>query len=139
GDPWTGTVTRPPREAIRAGWPVVELVEPARGMMPRRAVAAILAAWKSGSRVLVLVPRVKATPSGPGPAEVAAYLRRAAPGARVERADPAAIGKTGDLERALEAQIVVATETALAGGPAVGPAVALGVDAMIHRPTGRGA
>src|SRR5437899_10183581 len=114
-------------------------MEPTRSVMPRRAVAAILAAWRSGSRVLVLVPRVKATPSGPGPAEVAAYPGRAAPGARVERADPAAIGESGDLGRSLEGEIVVATEGALAGGPSLGAAVALGVDAMIHRPTGRAA
>jgi primosomal protein N' len=91
--------------------------------------------------VLVLVPRLAATPSGPGPAEVAAYLRKVAPQARIARADPGALSGAADLERALTAEIIVATEGALADveRPAIGAAVALGVDSMVHRPTGRAA
>jgi primosomal protein N' (replication factor Y) len=134
-------VQEPTRESIRSAWPIVELVEPSRSAMPQRAVAAILAAVRSGTRVFVLVPRLKATPSGPGPAEVAAYLRRAAPQIRVARADPGAIGGAADLAGALGAEIVVATEGVLdkVKRPAIGTAIALGVDAMIHRPTGRAA
>ena len=145
------SMVEPPRESMRAVWPVVELVEAGRTAMPRRAVAAILAARKAGERVLVLVPRLAATPSGPGQAEVAAYLRKVAPQARIARADPGAVSGAGDLERALTAEIIVATEGALAdverpevirrleGRLGVGAAVALGVDSMIHRPTGRAA
>jgi primosomal protein N' (replication factor Y) len=144
------SLVEPPREALRAVWPVVELLEAGRTAMPRRAVAAVLAARKAGERVLILVPRLAATPSGPGPAEVAAYLRKVAPQARIARADPGAVsGQAGvplgqatrELERALTAEIIVATEGALADveRPALGAAVALGVDSMIHRPTGRAA
>jgi primosomal protein N' len=134
-------LVEPPREAMRAVWPIVELLEEARTAMPQRAVGAVLAARKAGERVLVLVPRLAATPSGPGPAEVAAYLRKVAPSARIARADPPALSGPGDLERALTAEIIVATEGALADveRPAIGAAVALGVDSMIHRPTGRAA
>ncbi len=135
------SVVEPPRESMRALWPVVELLEAGRTAMPRRAVAAILAARTAGERVLVLVPRLAATPSGPGPAEVAAYLRKVAPQARIARADPPALSGATDLERALTAEIIVATEGALADveRPAIGAAVALGVDSMVHRPTGRAA
>ena len=132
----------PPREALRQVWPVVELLESGRSALPQRAVGAILAARREGLRSLVLVPRLAASPSGPGPGEVAAYLRKVAPQARVARADPGAVGQgSGELERALQAEIIVATEGALAEveRPAVGTAVALGVDSMIHRPTGRAA
>jgi primosomal protein N' (replication factor Y) len=135
------SLVEPPRESMRAVWPVVELLDAGRTAMPRRAVAAILSARKAGERVLILVPRLAATPSGPGPAEVAAYLRKVAPQARIARADPAALSGGSDLERALTAEIIVATEGALADveRPAIGAAVALGVDSMIHRPTGRAA
>ncbi|TMK53427.1 MAG: hypothetical protein E6G66_02040 [Actinobacteria bacterium] len=145
------SVVEPPRESMRAQWPVVELLEAGRTAMPRRAVAAILAARTAGERVLILVPRLAATPSGPGPAEVAAYLRKVAPQARIARADPAALSGATDLERALTAEIIVATEGALAdverpalmgrleGRLGIGSAVALGVDSMVHRPTGRAA
>jgi primosomal protein N' (replication factor Y) len=145
------SVVEPPRESLRSVWPVVELVEAGRTAMPRRAVAAILAARTAGERVLILVPRLAATPSGPGPAEVAAYLRKVAPQARIARADPAALSGATDLERALTAEIIVATEGALAdverpvlmrrleGRLGIGAAVALGVDSMVHRPTGRAA
>lgn len=135
------SVVEPPRESMRPVWPLVELLEAGRTAMPRRAVAAILAARTAGERVLVLVPRLVATPSGPGPAEVAAYLRKVAPRARIARADPAALSGAADLERALTAEIIVATEGALADveRPALGAAVALGVDSMVHRPTGRAA
>ena len=145
------SVVEPPRESMRALWPLVELLEAGRTAMPRRAVAAILAARKAGERALILVPRLAATPSGPGPAEVAAYLRKVAPQARIARADPPALSGAGDLERALTAEIIVATEGALAdverpavirrleGRLGIGTAVALGVDSMVHRPTGRAA
>jgi primosomal protein N' (replication factor Y) len=135
------SVVEPPRESMRSAWPVVELLEAGRTAMPRRAVAAVLAARTAGERVLILVPRLAATPSGPGPAEVAAYLRKVAPQARIARADPAALSGATDLERALTAEIIVATEGALADveRPAIGAAVALGVDSMVHRPTGRAA
>lgn len=137
--PWS--IVEPPRASLRASWPLVELIEPTRSPLPRRAVAALLGASREGSRALVLVPRLQATPSGPGPGEVAAYLRRAVPRARVERADPAALAQPSDLERALQGDIVVATEGALGDvdRPAIATAVALGVDSLIHRPTGRAA
>ncbi|HWD07861.1 MAG TPA: hypothetical protein VHA57_02085, partial [Actinomycetota bacterium] len=130
----------------RAVWPIVELLEPTRSVMPRRAVAAILAAWRAGTRILVLLPRREQTAAGPGPTEVAAYLRNVAPGADLQRADPPALSQTvgapaAALERALRGQIIVATEGALADveRPPVSTAVVLGVDALIHRPGGRAA
>jgi len=59
----------------------------------------------------------------------------------VSRADPPALGGRGELEAALRAGIVVATESALAeiARPAVGTGIVLGVDSMIQRPTGRAA
>ncbi len=136
------SVVEPSRDAMRASWPLVELLErPRTAPMPQRAVAAVLAAQRAGERVLILVPRLAASPSGPGPAEVAAYLRKVAPAAVIARADPAALDGPGALERALRAEVIVATEGALADveRPAVTTAVALGVDSMIHRPTGRAA
>lgn len=135
------SLIEPPREAMRAVWPIVELVDEARTAVPQRAVAAVLAARKAAERVLILVPRLAATPAGPGPGEVAAYLRKVAPAARIARADPPAVPAPGDLARALTADIIVATEGALADveRPAISSAVALGVDSMIQRPTGRAA
>ncbi|HLI57405.1 MAG TPA: hypothetical protein VKY26_10305, partial [Actinomycetota bacterium] len=137
---WLG----PSHAETRSVWPIVELLEPTRGPMPRRAIAAVLAAWRAGSRVLVLLPRREQTAAGPGPAEVAAYLRKVAPGADLQRADPPALAEgagAAALERALRAQIIVATEGALADveRPPVRTAVVLGLDAMIHRPGGRAA
>ncbi|MGH2717915.1 MAG: hypothetical protein ACRDJU_04990 [Actinomycetota bacterium] len=142
---WQG----PTRSEMRSAWPIVELIEPSRSVMPERAVEAILTAWRAGIRVLVLVPRRERTTAGPGPAEVVAHLRKFAPRADLQRADPPSLasgssdGATGTtpLERALRAAIIVATEGALADveRPPVGTAVALGVNALIHRPGGRSA
>jgi primosomal protein N' len=135
--PWR--LEEPGRPEVRSVWPPVELLDPTKNVMPQRAVAAVLDAWRGRTRALVFLPRREQTTAGPGPAEVAAYLRRAAPGARVERADPLGLGGEGSLEEALRADIVVATEGALADveRPAVGTVVALGVDALLHRPAGR--
>jgi primosomal protein N' (replication factor Y) len=130
----------PDRPAERAVWPTVELLEPPKAGIPRRAVAAVIEARRRGERTLILLPRAQATRAGPGPEEVARYVERVVPGARVERADRAGLGKeAGTLSAALEADVVVATEAALADveRPRVSTAIALGVDALLLRPEGR--
>jgi primosomal protein N' (replication factor Y) len=130
----------PARPAERAAWPAVELLEPPKTGMPRRAVAAVIEARRRAERTLILLPRARATPAGPGPAEVARYIERVVPGARVERADRVGLGpEPGTLGTALEADVVVATEAALAEveRPRISTAIALGVDALLLRPQGR--
>lgn len=130
----------PDRPAERAVWPMVELLEPPRTGMPRRAVAAIIEARRRGERTLILLPRVQSTRAGPGPEQVARFVERVVPGARVRRADRPGLGpQAGSLAAALDADVVVATEAALAEveRPRISTAVALGVDALLLRPAGR--
>jgi primosomal protein N' (replication factor Y) len=130
----------PDRPAERAVWPAVELLEPPRTGVPRRAVAAIIEARRRGERTLVLLPRAQATRAGPGPEQVARFIERVVPGARVTRADRPGLGpQAGSLAAALDADVVVATEAALAEveRPRISTAVALGVDALLLRPAGR--
>jgi primosomal protein N' (replication factor Y) len=71
---------------------------------------------------------------------VVRFVERVVPGARVARADRAALGtEPGALAAVLEADVVVATEAALADveRPRISTAVALGVDAFLLRPAGR--
>lgn len=128
-----------PRPVQRAAWPIVEVVEPAAAGLPRRVVAAVLEARHRGERVLVLLPRARATPAGLGPEEVARHLSRVVPGARITRGDRPTMGAPGALEEVLKGDVVVATEAALAEieHPAVSTAVALGADAFLGRPAGR--
>jgi primosomal protein N' (replication factor Y) (superfamily II helicase) len=136
--------SEPDRRAERAVWPAVELLEPppkatASGV-PRRAIAAIIEARRLRERTLVLLPRAQPTRAGPGPEQVARFIERVVPGARVQRADRPGLGKEpGTLAAALEADVVVATEAALADveRPRISTAVALGVDALLLRPAGR--
>ncbi|MGH2706424.1 MAG: hypothetical protein ACRDJ4_15455 [Actinomycetota bacterium] len=132
---------RPQRELERRSWPAVELVEPARTPLPSRAVAAVLAASRAGQTTALLLPRTGATPSGPGPEELIRYLRRVVPGARISRADRPGLGsEPGALAEALAADVVVASEAALADveWPPLGAAIALGVDALLARPLASG-
>ena len=136
------SVEEPLRAEERHAWPVVELVHPARRRIPQRVIAAIVQARARGRRIIVLVPRVSLTPSGPGPAELEALLGRIVPGARITRADRPGLGaQPGALEEALTGDIVIATEAALAEveRPQIGTAIALGVDSLLRRPRGRAA
>lgn len=129
-------VVEPSLTDLRRGWPAIRPVPPERGvMLAAPLMAAVLRAWRSGTRVLVLVPRRAATVTGPGPAEIAAHLRRAVPGAEVRLVEPPVESAT------LDAPIVVATEGVLAEveRPAVGTALALGVDALLASPHGQAA
>jgi primosomal protein N' len=133
-------VVEPERAKERVGWPVVEVVERPKVGMPRRAVAAIIEARRLGVRTIVLLPRARATRAGPGPREVARFLGRVVPGASIALADrPDLGGEPGKLRGALEADVIVATEAALAEieRPPVGCAIALGVDTLFSRPLGR--
>lgn len=126
----------------RAAWPAIEVVAPPRQGLPQRAVACLLEARRRGERSIILLPRVQATPSGPGPEELVALVARVVPGASVARADRPALGAApGALQPALTADVVVATEAALAEveRPEVSVAVALGVDGYFARPRGRAA
>jgi primosomal protein N' len=134
-------VVEPPLAARREGWPIVEVVEPAPGghpgerpkgrpggrsgsVLPQRVVAAVLEARRAGEPVLVLVLRTRATPAGPGPREVAAYLQRALPDAKVTRDGP------GD--------VTVTTKPPAEGEKiAVRTAAVVGVDAILERAAGR--
>lgn len=138
-----GVWEEPPRAVQRASWPVVETVDPPKKTdIPRRAVAAIIEARARAEKVLILLPRAQATRAGPGPREVEHFLSRVVPGAVVKRADRPALGAhPGALAEALQADVVIATEAALAEveRPAIGLAIALGVDALFQRPAGRAA
>jgi primosomal protein N' (replication factor Y) len=130
------------RLAERAAWPAVETVLPPRRGLPQRAIASILDARKRGERSIVLLPRVQATASGPGPDELISFLSRVVPGARVARADRPGLGSDpGALQAALTADVVIATEAGLADvpRPAVSVAIALGVDGYFAKPKGRAA
>ena len=126
----------------RAAWPATEVVPPPRRGLPQRAIACILDARKRGERSIVLLPRVQATASGPGPAELISFLGKVVPGARVARADRPGLGSDpGALQAALTADVILATEAGLADvpRPAVSVAIALGVDGYFSKPKGRAA
>lgn len=126
-------VVEPALSARRESWPVIEVVEPAHGgrsgsVLPQRVVAAVLEARRARAPVLVLVLRARATPAGPGPREVAAYLARALPDARVTRDGP------GD--------VIVSTKAPAEGEDSAfrtTMAVVVGVDAILERAAGRAA
>lgn len=88
---------------------------------------------------MILLGRARASRSGPGPIEVEGFVRRVIPDARVSRADRAGLDETGPLTDALQADVVVATEAALAEvrRPVFATVIALGVDSMLARPGGR--
>ena len=132
-------VELPPRAELREAWPFVELLEPIRAPIPRRAVAAIMEARRRGERTIVLLPRTETTASGPGPRRIVEYLSRVVPGARISRADRPALDRSGTLKDALSGEIVVATEAGLAEieRPPVSTAIALGLDSFLKRPLGR--
>lgn len=130
------------RRDERAGWPATEVVQPPNRGLPQRAIACILDARKRGERSIILLPRVQATASGPGPEELIGFLARVVPGARVARADRPGLGNDpGALREALTADVVIATEAGLADvpRPAVSVAIALGVDGYFSKPKGRAA
>lgn len=145
GEYWAGEgwrMVHPARSAERAGWPAVEVVSPARRGLPERAIGAIIRARSRGERVIILLPRILSTPAGPGSEELVRLLTRVVPGARVTRADRPNLGPTpGVLQEALEGDVILATEAALADVPRaeVGLAIALGVDGYFRRPRGRAA
>lgn len=137
-DVWRIDETDRPNE--RAAWPATEVVQPPRRGLPQRAIACILDARKRGERSIVLLPRVQATASGPGPVELISFLTKVVPDARVARADRPGLGADpGALQAALNADVVLATEAGLADvpRPAVSVAVALGVDGYFSKPKGR--
>ncbi|HEU5004364.1 MAG TPA: hypothetical protein VFW71_16520 [Actinomycetota bacterium] len=113
-------------------WPAVVCAPPLGRVMSEPAVAAILAARAAGTRVLIHVPRVQGTAAGPGPAEVAKYVARVAPNARIGIAQA-----DGSPPEALDADIVVATPGGLREvQQPVGAVVVLGVDARLRWPSG---
>lgn len=129
------TPTQPARGIERETWPVVEVVEPERSGVPQRAIAAILQTRKSSGRSLVLLPRNRPSRAGPGPEEVVRFMRRVVPGASISRADRPGLGDRR-LAPALEADVIVATEAALAEieRPPVATVIILGVDAWLNHP-----
>jgi primosomal protein N' len=135
-------VVEPARPAERAAWPAVEVVEPARRGLPQRAIACLVDAARTGQRSLILLPRIEATASGPGPEELVALVSRIVPGAHITRADRPGLGEEpGALREALRGDVVIATEAALAEveRPEVGVAIALGVEGYFRKPKGRAA
>ena len=114
-------------------WPSAQAAPPHGRVMSEASVAAILAARSSGARSLIHVPRLQETPAGPGPSQVAAYVGRVAPHARVR------IAQAGAPPDVLDADIIVATPggTPEVDAPAVGLAVVLGVDSRLRWPSGR--
>lgn len=138
--PWR--VEETDRLQERTAWPATEVVAPPRRGLPQRAIACILDAKKRGERSIILLPRIRATASGPGPDELMSFLAKVVPGARVARADRPGLGNDpGALEAALTADVVIATEAGLADvpRPAVSVAIALGVDGYFSKPKGRAA
>jgi primosomal protein N' len=130
------------RLSERAAWPTTEVVPPPRRGLPQRAIACIIDARRRSERSIILLPRVQATASGPGPEELTSFLHKVVPGARVARADRPGLGTDpGALQAALRADVVIATEAGLADvpRPAVSVAVALGVDGYFSKPKGRAA
>jgi primosomal protein N' len=137
GNGWV--LREPPRDRERSLWPVVEIVDPAPSGIPRRAVAAIIEARRRAERTLVLLSRARASRAGPGPHEVATFLSRVVPEARIARADRPALQAGSGLAAALEAEVIVATEAALVEieRPRISVAIALDVDLLFQRPGGR--
>lgn len=141
---WAGDweVLESDRAAERAVWPAVEVVPPPRRGLPQRAIACLVEAARSGQRSLILLPRVEATVSGPGPEELVALVSKVAPSAHITRADRPGLGEEpGALREALKGDVVIATEAALAEveRPAVAVAIALGVEGYFRKPKGRAA
>jgi primosomal protein N' len=145
GAPFSGAkwrVEETDRLAERAAWPATEVVPPPRRGLPQRAIACIIDARNRGERSIILLPRVQATASGPGPEELVSFLHKVVPGSRVARADRPGLGSDpGALQAALKADVVIATEAGLADvpRPAVSVAIALGVDGYFSKPKGRAA
>lgn len=140
GDSWS--VVEPDRQGERAAWPAVEVVEPPRRGLPQRAIACLIDTYHSRAQSLILLPRVHATSSGPGPEEVSAMVARMVPGAKITRADRPGLGEEpGALREALVGDVIVATEAALAevGRRSIATVVALGVDGYFKKPKGRAA
>lgn len=141
---WSGEwrVEESDRLSERSAWPAVEVVPPPRRGLPQRAIACILEARRRGERSLILLPRVQASASGPGPEELRALLAKVVPGATVARADRPGLGaEPGLLQGALEADVVLASEAGLADvpRPEISVAIALGVDGYFAKPKGRAA
>lgn len=115
-------------------WPSAQVARPHGRVMSEASVAAILAARSAGARTLIHVPRQQETPAGPGPSEVAAYVGRVSPQARVRIAQAGAAPPD-----VLGADIIVATPggTPEADFPPVGLAVVLGIDSRLRWPSGR--
>ncbi|MGI8426916.1 MAG: hypothetical protein ACR2FO_06755 [Actinomycetota bacterium] len=138
----SGAFEEPERAGERAGWPIVETVDPPKTGIARRLTASIIEARTKGHKALILMPRVKATRAGPGPGEVEHFLSRVVPGAIIARADRPALGdEPGALAAALDADVVIATEAALTEieRPQVPLGIAVGVDSYFLNPTGRAA
>lgn len=138
GSGWTMAPAR--REDVRNVWPVVEIVEPPRTGIPRRAIAAIIEARRAEGRSLILLPRTRSTKAGPGPEQVVRMVGRIVPGASISRADRPSLGQDpGALARALEADVVVGTFAALADveRPDFASCIVLGVDSFMQMPSGR--
>lgn len=134
------SLVEPERAGARSRWPIVEVVEPPRVGVPRRAIAAIIETRNRGGRSMVFIPRTRSTRSGPGPQEVATFLARVVPGASISRADRPGMGdEPGALAKALAADVIVATEAAMAEveRPEVSTIVVLGLDQMMMKPSGR--
>jgi primosomal protein N' len=141
---WSGfwEVVESDRPAERAAWPAVEVVEPPRRGLPQRAIASLVEAARTGQRSLILLPRVEATLSGPGPEELVALVSKIVPSAQITRADRPGLGdEPGALREALRGDVVVATEAALAEveRAPVAVAIALGVEGYFRKPKGRAA
>lgn len=140
---WSGDwkMTEPDRRDERAAWPAVEIIDPNRRGLPERVIALLLEAFRMGRRSIVLLPRTEATPTGPGPEEVAARVAKVVPAAKITRADRPGLGDPGALRAALHGDVVIASEAALTEveRPAVGLVIALDVDVYLGRPKGRAA
>lgn len=138
GESWG--VEEPERASERSMWPPVELLSSPRTGIPRRAAAAILEARRTSARVLVVLPRARATRHRPGPEQVVEFITRVVPDVRVERADRPGLAGRG-LREVLSADVVVATEAALTEveRPKVEVAIAIDADSLLARPTGRAA
>ena len=137
-DSWV--VDEPDRAPERARWPVVELLESAKIGIPRRCIAAIIEARNAGGRSMLLLPRSKASRSGPGPVEVERFVRRVVPDAKVMRADRQALSESSvSLQDILASDVVIATESALqeVQHPVFAAVMAISADAFWSRPSGR--
>jgi primosomal protein N' len=134
-----GGISEPQRSEERALWPRVEIAEPPRTGIPRRAIAVILENFRKGRRTLILLPRLKDTKAGWGLESLVSFLGRAAPGAKVSMIH-AGVVDSERLGEALSADIVVGTETALTEvrRPDFTAAVALGIDSYLARTSGAG-